>query len=126
VNSDPPSSALAWPLRISEEQRDGTVIVELGGRLAEASAERLTARLGSLIAGGARHLVLDLSQLDYISSAGLLAVDLAAAHLHAVDGHLVLCGPTDAVRMAFELAGFLPRYIVEGSRDRAVARLCSM
>jgi stage II sporulation protein AA (anti-sigma F factor antagonist) len=121
VNGESASRGLRWPLRIKEDRRDGVVILELEGRLGHASADRLTAVLGTVIDQGARSLILDLAQVDYISSAGLLAVDLAAKHLAAIDGVLVLCSLPEPLRIAFELAGFLTRYPVEPSRDLAIA-----
>lgn len=123
MNGEPGSRSLRWPLRIKEEQCDGAVILELSGRLSHASADRLTAALADLSDRRARHLILDLAQVDYISSAGLLAIDLGAKRLAAVDGVLVLCALPEPLRIAFDLAGFLTRYPVEPSREQAIARL---
>jgi anti-anti-sigma factor len=99
------------------------VIFELSGRLGHAGAEALTAALSAAIDAEARRIVLDFAAVDYISSAGLLAVDLAAARLTALEGVLVLSALAEPVRLTFDLAGLLTRYPLAVSQEQAVARL---
>ena len=99
------------------------MVLEVAGRLGHASADRLTAALAAAIEPRPRGLILDLEQVDYISSAGLLAIDLAGQQLAAAGGALVLCALPEPLRIAFELAGLVTRYPVEPSRELAIARL---
>jgi anti-anti-sigma factor len=101
-------------------RRDGVLIFELSGRLGTVR-HRLTTAVDAIDQPG-RGLILDLANVDYISSAGLLAIDLAAKHLAATDSVLVLCALPEPVRIAFDLAGF-PVATIELSRERAIARL---
>jgi anti-sigma B factor antagonist len=48
---------------------------------------------------------------------------MLAKRLREARGDLVLCSMGDAVRQVFELAGFIPLFAVEPSRERALARL---
>ena len=50
--------------------------------------------------------MLDLGRLDYISSAGLRVVLIAAKRLKSVGGALVLCTLNPSVREVFEISGF--------------------
>jgi anti-anti-sigma factor len=65
----------------------------------------------------------DFSGVEYISSAGLRVLLVAAKRMGG--GGLVLCALTEPVRQVFDLAGFLPLFAVEASRDGALARLAS-
>ena len=47
----------------------------------------------------AGRVIIDLSKVDYVSSAGLLALDAAAGRMHTAAGLLVLCGLTEPVRL---------------------------
>jgi anti-anti-sigma factor len=126
VNGEPASRGLRWPLRIkvvAGDSADGVVTLVLAGRLGEASANQLSAALDAAIESRPRGLILDLEQVDYLSSAGLRALDLAGQRLAASGGVLVLCALSEPLRIAFELAGFLTRYPVEPSRELASARL---
>ena len=54
--------------------------------------------------------MLDLECVDYISSAGLLALDAVLGRVHVSRAQLVLSGLTEPVRVAFELAGLLEHF----------------
>lgn len=66
----------------------------------------LASALSDAIASGDRRIVLDLNGLDYISSAGVMALEITAARLRTEGRELVLRGPTPPVRLALVLAGF--------------------
>ncbi len=51
-------------------------ILHLGGRLDSASEVRLREQAKQLHTGGVRHLLLDLENMDFISSAGLRAIHI--------------------------------------------------
>ncbi|MGB0846125.1 MAG: STAS domain-containing protein [Thiolinea sp.] len=57
------------------------------------------------LAAGANKLVIDFSQVDYISSAGLRVVLIAAKQLRKSAGILVLSGLSDVVQEVFEISG---------------------
>jgi anti-anti-sigma factor len=93
------------------------------GRLSTLSSGDLIDTLSAAIEQGTRRLVLDLSGVDYLSSAGLLALHALLGRLVGAGGHLVLCGLTPPVRIAFELSGLLPDYAEEPSLEQAMARV---
>ena len=95
------------------------------GRLGTLSSGDLIEALVAAINGGARLVLVDLSAVDYISSAGLLALDAASGRVQAAGGELVLCGLVEPVRLAFDLAGLLPHFTIAPSRDPALARLAA-
>jgi stage II sporulation protein AA (anti-sigma F factor antagonist) len=67
--------------------------------------------------------VIDLTGVDYVSSAGLRALEAAAALCAQRHGALALCGVTDPVRVALDLGGLLPDFPTERSRDEAIVRV---
>jgi anti-sigma B factor antagonist len=95
-----------WRLRLAQERRDGLLVVTVDGRIGSAEAPRLTAILTDAIAAGHRRIVLDLKGVDYISGAGVIALEAAAARLSTAQGELTLAGVTAPVRLSLELAGF--------------------
>jgi anti-anti-sigma factor len=104
-------------------QRVATVLVlSPQGRLDSNSAPRLEERALLEISGGTKRLVIDLSAIDYISSAGLRAFLAVAKKLKKPPGRLVLCGMAPSVRQIFELAGFTAIFAIEVLRDAALAR----
>jgi anti-anti-sigma factor len=100
------NSAVTWHLDLVAERTDGALRLTVWGRLGSAGTASLVAALTSAIASGDRHIVLDLRGLDYINSAGIMALEVAAARLRTDGGGLVLSNLTPPVRLALELAGF--------------------
>ena len=117
---------LQWPLRIVEERRDGVLILILTGRLGAASAVHLGVALGDAAARGDARLVIDLAGVDYVSSAGLNALEAAAGLCARARGALALCEVTDPVRIALDLGGLLPDLPIEPSRGQAIVRVAAL
>jgi anti-sigma B factor antagonist len=95
-------------------------VVELAGRLDQATAAQFDAKIAALPAG---NVVLDLAKLDYISSAGLRSVLGALKRLGAAGGKLALAAPSPAVSELFEISGFVTLVTIYPSRAEAIAAL---
>ena len=89
-------------LNIKTESRDGATTLALKGRLDTVTAPDLENALRGCT-GGDRELVIDLAQLDYISSAGLRV--LMAAH-KAVRGRMRIVNANEMVQEVFDVTGF--------------------
>ena len=105
---------------ISEDRNADAVIVALSGKLDATSAKKFEDKILSLINSGAQRLVVDLSQLDYVSSSGLRVFLVAAKRLQPTDGKFALCGMQDHIRQLFDLAGLSSILSIYGSRAEAV------
>lgn len=104
------------------ETREGSLtLVRLQGRLDAASAPETDRRLAALIHGGARQVVLDLSGVEYVSSAGLRVFLAAAKRMQQAHGKLGLASPTSQVRQILDMAGFAAVLPVFGTMAQAVA-----
>ncbi len=110
-------------MRIEEERTERALVIAPVGRLDSVSSGELERRVVERIDGGARRLVVDLAGVEYISSAGLRVLLMAAKKLKDPPARLVLCGLGSAVRSVLELAGFLPLFAIEPTRKEALARL---
>jgi anti-sigma B factor antagonist len=108
---------------ISEDRKADAVILALSGKLDATTAKTFEDRILGVINSGTQRLVVDLSQLDYVSSSGLRVLILAAKRLQTVGGKIVLCSMKDHVRQVFDLAGFSSMLSIYGSRDEAIKGL---
>ena len=72
---------------------------------------------------GVQHMVFDLSDMGYISSAGLRVILLTGKKLRACQGKLVLTGMRDMVREVFEMSGFLALFPVSTTLDEGIAKI---
>jgi stage II sporulation protein AA (anti-sigma F factor antagonist) len=112
-------------MEMTDEKRAGVVIVAPAGRLDVNTSAELEKRLLDKVVAGETRFVVDLVGVEYISSPGLRVLLLLAKKLKERSGHLVLSSLGPAVRQVFELAGLLPVFAVEASREQAVARIAS-
>jgi stage II sporulation protein AA (anti-sigma F factor antagonist) len=120
---EPSVTPSTWRLVIQQTVRDGALIVSPAGRLGRFGSGDLIEALVAAMAEGHRKIVLDLSGVDYLSSAGLFALEMVLGRMHQEGGELALCGVTEPVRLALDLAGLLAHVAVDRSADEAVARL---
>jgi anti-sigma B factor antagonist len=81
-------------------------LVEVEGELDARTASDLDEALGDLLTQGHSRLVLDFTQLAYISSAGLRALLRAQRAARDLGGGVRLFGLNDHVLRVFEMAGF--------------------
>ena len=106
---------------LREDTAGDVLILEVKGRVDSATAPALGERLTALLTGAGRRLVLDLAQLEYISSAGFRVLLLAGKRADAGESRLVLCGVSGKVRQLFDIGGFLDLFSITTSREEGIA-----
>jgi anti-anti-sigma factor len=116
---------LRWPLRVTATRSEGVTVLTLRGRVAQESAVQLSGAIDEALATGDRRLVVDFEGVDYISSAGLLALDAVAVRVREASGALILSGIDGPLRTTFQLAAVSDRFAIETSSDDAVRRLAT-
>ncbi|WP_045757600.1 STAS domain-containing protein [Xanthomonas albilineans] len=82
--------------------------ITLSGRLDTHTYQTLDDALAPLLATPITTLVLDLSQLDYISSAGIRSIFKARKLLAARDGQVLVVNPAPQIRKVFDLVKAVP------------------
>lgn len=108
---------------IAEVRQDGVDVIAPTGRIDTTTVSALEARLAPVLSVACPRVVVDFSAVDYISSAGLRVLLLAARRVQSSGGHLALCGLGEPVRHVFHLAGFLPLFTIRDTRHAAVAQI---
>lgn len=104
-----------------QSQVDGEFAkVTVAGRLDALSAPALETALQAAMVGGASRVVLNLAELDYISSAGLRVLLATAKRLSRQNGRLVLCRLLPSVHDVLRISGLLTIFPIAG--DEASAR----
>ena len=104
----------------------GALVLSPAGRIghdaAEAFRHALQAQLGTCVAGQDA-VVLDMSSVEYVSSAALRALLLAAREAKAHGGTLVMAALTPAVREIFEISRFTVLFRVFATVPEALAEV---
>lgn len=108
---------------IESDWVEEVLVLALKGRLDSVNAGAVELQITDEIKRGANRLVLDFSEVPYVSSAGLRVVLVVAKRLKEVGGKLVLIGLTPSVHEVFGISGFLQILTVCEDRDAAMAKL---
>ena len=90
-------------LDVHRYPRDNCVVLVVLGDLDLAGAPRLRQSVVAETATGTRHLVLDLTAVDFIDSTGLGVVVGSLRRLRAHDAELSVVCPEQRIRRVFEM-----------------------
>ncbi len=105
------------------EKIAATVVASLKCALDTGHAQQVEASLLAQIDRGERRIVLDMSNVPYISQSGIRIVLFLDRLLKQQDGRLVVCGLAPQVKAAFEQGGFLALLTVATRRAEALSVL---
>jgi anti-anti-sigma factor len=134
-------------MELSVTHHQGTVpvtVLHVEGRVDGSNYEQVIAKSQELYDGGVRDLLLDLSQLTFLSSAGMSALHRTAklfqgavrseleegwAEFRAMSRdrdsgfqkHVKLLSPPETIRQSLELVGFTRFFEIFEDSDKAVA-----
>lgn len=98
-------------MEIATREFKRSTVVEVSGRVDSATAPQLAAVLNDLMEQGQYNIVLDLSDTDFISSAGLrVLIDTQKTCQRLNRGELVLANVPEPIWKSFDLAGFVPLF----------------
>ena len=87
----------------SREEHDCT-IMKVVGRLDTISTTKFDSHWQEWVLLGGRRLVLDLSELTYVSSSGLGSIVALTKRLKDLEGSIVIAGLKGVVREVFEIS----------------------
>lgn len=98
-------------MEIRKEKNGNELTVAIIGRLDTTTAPQLEAELRGGITG-VEKLVLDMKELEYLSSAGLRVI-LAAQKVMNKQGDMVVRNVNETIREIFEVTGFVDILTIE-------------
>jgi anti-anti-sigma factor len=108
-------------MQISESDNQGVAVLGISGRIDAATSEQFKQKLLTTVGDRPVRLVLDFSQVVFVSSIALRVLVITAKRVAAVRGKMVFCGLIGPVHEVFELAGFTSVVPVFPNRTAAVA-----
>jgi anti-sigma B factor antagonist len=110
-------------MEITEDKVDGQVVVSLSGRIDSTAAVEFEEKLIEIIDTGCNTMVVDFLRVQFISSAGLRVLLLAAKKVKPYGGKLLLSGMSKEVREVFDISGFSSIFEIHESVAAAVNAL---
>src|ERR1700720_761308 len=108
-------------MEFTQEQAGDVVIVRLAGRLDSGAARSAEDGVNAVLAGGTSRLAVDMSGLDYISSAGLRVLLVMAKKVQQAKGKVALYGLVPNVREVFAVSGFDTIFSIQPDSAAALA-----
>ena len=105
---------------IQELNKTNATVFELEGRLDSSTSSQLEKKLLDSLESGKKNMVIDFARVDYISSAGLRVLLMAAKKSKAAGGKVRLCALMDNVREVFDIAGFTSIFSITSSQEEAL------
>ncbi|MDP8227167.1 MAG: STAS domain-containing protein [Candidatus Celaenobacter polaris] len=110
-------------MEIKQDKHGDVAVLNLIGRLDANTSGELESVLIPMIGEGKKKIVLDFSALEYISSAGLRLLLLAAKKLRNNKGNIILCSMKDFIKEIFEISGFTPIFKIVDTKEAALKEL---
>lgn len=107
---------------IHESKLDRVTVARMSGRLDVATAPAAQARLLEMLASGSA-LIADMTDVAYVSSAGLRVLLMAAKQAKSRGAHFGLIGPQPSVREVLAMSGFDKIIQVHPDLDTAIGTL---
>ena len=98
-------------LQIEQNLENGKMMLQLIGRMDTTTAPELEEIIGSC-EGNVSEMIMDMEQLEYISSAGLRVI-LKAQKMMNRQGKLILKNVNEAIGEIFEITGFIDILTIE-------------
>lgn len=110
-------------MELTARNEKSAAVIIVRGRIDATTAPQFEKGLEESTAGENKILVLSMSDLNYISSAGLRVVLQAAKDLKARQGDIFLVGLKGKVKEILELSGFLSIFKTFETEEEALAQV---
>ncbi|HEU5156561.1 MAG TPA: STAS domain-containing protein [Streptosporangiaceae bacterium] len=108
-------------LQLTTQEIDGHAVVRLKGELDIATVDYLRDDLRKARHSYGEHVVLDLTELDFMDSQGLSVIVACQKAATAAGGSLALVAPRPIVRRTLEITGLSARLQVFDTVEEAIA-----
>lgn len=93
-------------MELTITNKDGSTIIKLSGSLDGTTVNEAQEKILPLISGSDGSMVLNMEECNYVSSAGLRLLLMAAKQLSTKNGVLALSGLSAEIQDVMEMTGF--------------------
>lgn len=107
-------------MQIEVSEMLGAAVLKITGRLNADATSEFEARCNAALGQYGNQLVLDFSELEYLSLAGLCGILTIGKRIKAAEGSIAICVPAGTVRQILELAGFNQIFPIYDSLGKAL------
>ncbi len=111
---------MAALMNLAVSREKNVTVIAMQGKLDSFSSKVFEEQLLALIAEGHTNLILDCTQLEYVSSAGLRVFYLAANRLQALGGKMVFCAVNENIQRVFDIVDLSSDFLMLPARAEAL------
>ena len=108
---------------IETVNQEGVVVLNLKGRIDATNSNEVHEKISDELKGGCNKMVVNFSDVNYISSAGLRVLIFATKSFSKSDGSFAICSLNDNIKKIFEISGLLSIFNIHDGMEQAVADL---
>lgn len=108
-------------MEIQSQEYKRVAVVTISGRIDSATSTEFEAALQDAIAKGKRNLILDMSQVEFLSSSGLRVLVTTLKTLRKTGGDICIAQPSQRARDAIDIAGLDVLFKSFDDREAAIA-----
>lgn len=101
---------------------NGVTVLALAGRIDSSNAKKFEEAMLKQVDAASAGVLVDLKDLEYISSAGLRVILLAAKQQQRQGRKFALCTPSPEILEVFEVSGFNKIIDIHGAKADALAK----
>jgi len=109
-------------MKIDAIKEGNAIVMSLKGRLDAVASSEFETSLSDWISKGDHNFLLNFTDLEYISSAGLRSLLATSKKLKETQGKIFLSGLHGPVEEVFKISGFLSIFRVFASAEAALKR----
>ena len=106
-------------MELESRKEKGAVVISVKGRINAVTAPDLEKSISELMGGEEKFLIVNLGDLEYISSAGLRVILATAKKLKAEQGDIMIVGLQGNVKEVFELSGLYSIFKIFDNEETA-------
>lgn len=107
-------------MEIIATKENNVVIVSVKGRMDAITSPDFEKELSGLIGKGEKGFLINLADLEYISSAGLRSILATAKSLKAKEGTILFIGLQGSVKEVFKISGFYSIFKIFETKEEAL------
>ena len=110
-------------MEVRKERVGDVDVVTATGRLDGIYSSAFANQVGALITGTHPKILIDFTNIDFVTSAGLRAVLVLMKKAKASGGAFAVCGVNEQVREVLAISGFAEIVSVHGGRAEGITAL---
>ena len=107
-------------VKINDESVDGKKVLSLDGRIDTAASEPFLQKLTEIINEGCNLILIDFTDVAFISSSGLRVLLQANKKVRPYGGKILLCCLPKDVLEVFDISGFSSMFPILASRQEGL------